>query len=70
MKTFSFSLSQLEADTADEKLKGIKDAVSLLPPPHLHTLKYFVEHLSRQVNTEWIGEKTVHHSLSSYKSLL
>ncbi|KAK3929266.1 N-chimaerin [Frankliniella fusca] len=49
-----------QASSLQMKLKGIKDALSLLPSPHFHTLKYFVEHLHRVAQLSEINKMTSH----------
>ncbi|KAE8739615.1 hypothetical protein FOCC_FOCC014880 [Frankliniella occidentalis] len=49
-----------QASSLETKLKGIKDALSLLPPPHFHTLKYFVEHLNRVAQLNEVNKMTSH----------
>lgn len=47
-----------QADTPQAKIKGIKDALSLLPPPHFLTLKYFAEHLNRVAQLHDVNKMT------------
>lgn len=49
-----------QAESLQLKLKGIKNALSLLPPPHFYTLKYFVEHLNRVAQSHEINKMTSH----------
>lgn len=49
-----------QAASLQLKLQGIKHALALLPPPHFHTLKYFVEHLNRVATLHDVNKMTSH----------
>ena len=44
-----FALFSGNNASENDLLAALKDALTLLPPAHYHTLKYLIEHLSRVV---------------------
>ncbi|XP_063230291.1 beta-chimaerin isoform X2 [Bacillus rossius redtenbacheri] len=53
-------ISAAQCKCVEDQKKGIRDALTLLPPAHLGTLKYLMEHLGRVAERHSVNKMTSH----------